>query len=368
MLTSRPSSPPRQQGLSLIELMIALTLGLLVIGAVSGVFLTTSRNYTQDELLSRMQENARYAMHVLAEDLSMGGYWGPLITGDNINVDPRDCTSSSADLNNNGTPDNDEAICQGLFANSQLSISTDCGPGLASESPWVNWINDPFEFRKVVTSGTDAKTVHSCIDDSGFQGGSDVLVIKRVEGQELDSTRDDTASAVQGDLFVRTDGNEAMLFEYYHGLDVSEDADTSDWRYRSDIYYIQNYFIAGDGVPTLVRQRLDGDGFDADAQEVAQGIERFRVLFGIDTDGDATANFYSSSPTLNELEDITNARIYVLARSMSEDPAYENDKTYQLGDLTVDYSGAPDSFYRRVFSTTVTLRNQRNRITAQGGT
>ena len=57
------------------------------------------------------------------------------------------------------------------------------------------------------------------------------------------------------------------------------------------------------------------------------------------------------------------ARIYVLARSTEPDYSYVNDKTYVLGDATV--SGGGDNFYRRVFSTTVKLRNPSNRIFLQ---
>lgn len=348
--------PARQHGLSLIELMIAMTLGLLVIGAVSGVFLSTSRNYTQDELLSRLQENARYAVHVLAEDLSMGGYWGPLMTGENINTTSRSCSSGDTDPH-----------CQGFFVESVLTLDNDCAEdGAPSGTNWIINIDNPIEVMKDVSTGASAHTEYTCIDAAEFESGSDILVVKRVEGQELASTRSGD-SASSGDLFVRTNGNDAMLFEYDPGLDASESSIITDWRYRSDIYYIRNYFLeTSDGIPSLVRRRLDGDGVTGDAEEVAQGIEHFRILFGIDTDGDATADIYESDPTVSELEDVTSARIYVLARSMSEDPSYENTKTYRLGDWSRDYSANPDGFYRRVFSTTVTLRNQRNRILTTG--
>ena len=47
---------------------------------------------------------------------------------------------------------------------------------------------------------------------------------------------------------------------------------------------------------------------------------------------------------------------------MSPDPAYTNDKVYALGDVTKDYSDNSDNFHRRVFMTSVRLRNQANRV------
>lgn len=356
-MNKRLSNPAVQRGMSLIEMMIAMTLSLIVIGAVSGVYLSTSRSYTQDELLARMQENARYALHVLAEDLSMGGYWGPLLSGENINTTPRSCSS---------TPTDPE--CIGLFAESLLSLDSDCGPGtISAGSNWAISIDVPLEVMTTVSSGSTASSTFSCIDSSEFASGSDILVVKRVDGTELASTRD--SSDDEQELFVRTDGLDAMIFEYDDDLNASEGPGISDWRYRANIYYIRNYFLdAGDGIPTLSRKILERDDMVTEGGGVAQGIEYFHVMFGIDDadDGDAIANFYTSSPTTAELDNVTSARIYVLARSVSPDPNYVNDKIYRLGDVTRDYSGAPDNFYRRVFTTTVTLRNQRNRISTSG--
>jgi len=348
--------PQRQRGLSLVELMIAMTLGLLLIGAVAGMFLSTSRNYNQDERLSRMQENARYALHVLAQDLGMAGYWGPLMSGQDINTTGRACLDGSTD------PE-----CLGLAAQSTLTLSADCAPATApSDTNWALAIEDPIEIVPTVSTGSSATSQYSCIEASDFQDGSDILVVKRVEGQELSSTRDVTGD--NGELFIRTNGSDAMLFEYQSGLDTSESSANGDWRYLSNIYYIRNHFRQDtDAIPTLVRNKLSGDAIDSDPEAVAQGIEYFHVMFGIDTDGDAVANIFDAAPSLGDLEDVTAARIHILARSLSEDPAYENDRTYRLGDVTRDYSANPDGFYRRVFTTTVTLRNQRNRILTTGG-
>lgn len=59
----------RQRGLSLIELMIALLLGMLVVGAAIGIFLTNKKTYTATESLGRVQENVRTAFELMAHDV-----------------------------------------------------------------------------------------------------------------------------------------------------------------------------------------------------------------------------------------------------------------------------------------------------------
>jgi type IV pilus assembly protein PilW len=83
-----------------------------------------------------------------------------------------------------------------------------------------------------------------------------------------------------------------------------------------------------------------------------------QVELGIDDDADFIADYYTAAPTAAEVTDAVAARIYVLARSVTQVPNYTNDKTYRMGATVV--APANDGFYRRVFSTTVLLRNPSN--------
>lgn len=62
----------RQSGLSLIELMVAMLLGLLLTGGIISVFLSTSGDSRQQALQATLQEDGRFALSRLSEDLSMG--------------------------------------------------------------------------------------------------------------------------------------------------------------------------------------------------------------------------------------------------------------------------------------------------------
>jgi type IV pilus assembly protein PilW len=88
---------------------------------------------------------------------------------------------------------------------------------------------------------------------------------------------------------------------------------------------------------------------------LADGIDVFRIQFGIDSDADGKVDYYTSSPSSTEMTTAVVARIYVLARGESPVRGYTNTKTYQLGDLAIP--AFVDGFYRKVFSTSVTMRN-----------
>lgn len=68
-----PTAIGRQRGLTLVELMVALVLGLVVVGAVTNLFLTNRQTYRTTENLARLQENLRFAFELMARDLREAG-------------------------------------------------------------------------------------------------------------------------------------------------------------------------------------------------------------------------------------------------------------------------------------------------------
>jgi type IV pilus assembly protein PilW len=73
-MRSRPFSfLARQRGFTLVELMIAITLGLIVLAGVIGVLLANRESYRTSEALGRMQENARFTFEVLGRSIRAAG-------------------------------------------------------------------------------------------------------------------------------------------------------------------------------------------------------------------------------------------------------------------------------------------------------
>lgn len=76
MTTSRLLRQPRRRatsGVTLVELMVALVLGLVVAGAAMAVFLVNRQTYLATENLGRLQENARTAFELMAQDIRAAG-------------------------------------------------------------------------------------------------------------------------------------------------------------------------------------------------------------------------------------------------------------------------------------------------------
>jgi len=63
-----------QKGVSLIELMIAVTLSVFIAAALIALFINSKQSYRINENMSRLQENARFAVTFLSRDLRMADY------------------------------------------------------------------------------------------------------------------------------------------------------------------------------------------------------------------------------------------------------------------------------------------------------
>jgi type IV pilus assembly protein PilW len=66
----------RERGFSMVELMVAVTLGLIVTAVVSQVFVASKTSYRSEDNSSRLQENSRFATQLLTRELRMARYKG----------------------------------------------------------------------------------------------------------------------------------------------------------------------------------------------------------------------------------------------------------------------------------------------------
>src|SRR5687767_8053780 len=70
--------PSTQRGLSLIELMVSVVIGLLILAALTTLFVTQSQTRLELDKQNRMIDNGRYALDLLSENLRMAGFYGEL--------------------------------------------------------------------------------------------------------------------------------------------------------------------------------------------------------------------------------------------------------------------------------------------------
>ncbi len=65
-----------QQGFSLLEVFIALTIGLVIFAGVLSIFVGMRTTTTETTSFGELQENGRFALSLLANDISKQDLWG----------------------------------------------------------------------------------------------------------------------------------------------------------------------------------------------------------------------------------------------------------------------------------------------------
>jgi type IV pilus assembly protein PilW len=329
------NSPTVQRGLTLIELMLGVTLGFLISGVVLSLYINTSRSLAQNERYAWMQENARFVLKTLSEDLSMADFWGRVIATD-------------------------------VIGTSLTSPVGDCGIDIDIFNGDTAILVNNYHASPVSSQFTPCAAI-----TTDMRPSTDLLALKRVEGSSTASTFVDAADVdndsntseiltlgasdlSNGTVYLRATGNAGSFIDDASSSNPPGNGQ-SDWRYMPRVYFVRNFYeTAGDQIPALCRLVISGIGL-TQTECIAEGIEDFHVQFGIDTDQNAVANIYTSTPTLAEMEYAVSARVYLLARSIEADPHFTNATQYVLGDTIVP--AANDGFYRRVYSTTISLRN-----------
>lgn len=326
------------KGFSLIEVMTSLALGLVVILMVVQIFINAKNNHAQNDRVSETLETGRYALRQISTDLKEAGFFGGVLDTSLIKPDT-----------------------------SLGTITTDCGA--SGETNWAFDVNTyrsiQYDDASVYPSTYYPPTDHTCINAGDYQKNTDALVVKRVFNTPYSSTGTPPNPNM---VYLRSDYNTACLW-FYGGTSTSPSggncpaagASTYDWRYITDVYYIQNHDSNGNSIPTLCRISLEGTTAGPTMKKVclAPGVEAFHVMFGIDTDAtyDGIANKYVSNPTATELRNrVVSARIYVLVRALQQDSKLTSNKQFTMGDLKLG-PFTSDNYYRRMYSTTVILRN-----------
>jgi type IV pilus assembly protein PilW len=358
----------RQAGLSLVELMVAMTISLLILAALVAMFTNTSRSNREFARANSMIESGRLAIQVLEADVIHAGYWGTYVAAF------------------------DDQTAEGVPTDAPTLVPDPC---LAYDTPWTAEYVDSL-IGVPVQAYDDATVCAGIITDR--LAGTDVLVVRHAENCVPGVGNCDPA--VAGELNFQA----ALCADDIGSYALSDNPADFTWtqrdcltaaeqrRFMSTIYYVRDYSeTAGDGIPTLMRSEfgvVGGLPAHEDAVPLIEGINGFRVELGVDdvseTGGavdytaavdwvdpdtrDSATNRGDGVPdqdflhcttavpcTVGDLTNVTAVRLYILARTRETSQGFEDTKTYTLGDTVLGPFN--DAFPRHLFVTTIRLPN-----------
>jgi len=279
----------RQSGLSLIELMISITLGIFIMSGVVQLFLTGTETTISAQGLSRIQENVRYAMGRMSNDIARAGDYGCLTHP----VISRAGQGTASNINN-----------------------------LIASTPTAGDWND---FAGSFISGVNDDAEGGAADNPSVLNGSDTLIVKYVDhgsaieinGASVPSslTLSNTVTLPRGQLMIASNCDSTAIFTL--NADVSGTIVPTGSDHRLSINNMIAYLYSGEtgaheyyigstaGGTCSATQPEDCSLFrrsnDGVAQELVQGVHELEVQYGVENNGvlvtysdDASANGYSN--------------------------------------------------------------------------
>ncbi len=324
----------RQHGVTLVELMVALALGLLITVAMLKVYVDASRMYRFNEGLARVQENGRFALEFIRRDARVAGFWG--------------CYSEAP-------------LTDQISTTSDAWINVDAGHITGTNDDGLNSA-DSITFRSATGSGTLVNTTMTAASDS-VSVNSVATITSGMAALISDCDN--------GDIFQVT-GISGTSLAHAVGANTNTSANLSKAYASGSLVYQaqQTTFCIADGAdpsqPSLRRltNPTSGQTCASDGLELLEGVENMQILYGEDTDadieganGDGTANRYVPIGTASlDIDRVVSVRLSLLARSLNNNLTTE-PSPYTFNGTAVT-PGATDKYLRKVFTTTITLRNK----------
>lgn len=320
-----------QHGVTLIEIMIALVVGLILTGGILQVFASSQQTNRVHEAISRMQETGRMALEVISRDARMADFWGCAADIGNVtnNLDSTgagfiDFDAGGVDGTEGAGGAPDTLVFRG-GESSGLNLEPPYGPQ-ASSNVKVSAGNDLQQGDIVLLSDCESADIFQITNAN--PGGAGTVVHNTGSGMSPGNYNATNPGCPGG-------GNAHCLSKVY-GADATLFGTTTT-----------TYIVApgSEGEPALFRNGL----------EFLDGVENLQVLYGEDTDGDSVANYYVDANQVGDMNRVISVRFAVVVRSARDRLTNGVNQTYDL--LGANVTSA-DTRLRQVYSTTVTIRNR----------
>jgi type IV pilus assembly protein PilW len=353
-----------QRGLSIVELMVALALSIMLMAGVVTIFVGSRTSYETTQRLSRIQENGRFALDQIVHDLRAAGFEGC------ARPNPTSVRAKEFAINTLWNPTtllwNYAISAEGFNANasnwtpdwSATGIPLDPAPapsfpGDTTGRSDILVVRAPRRDEPALKlAGPQANPADPIVvawDASSTIKEKDTLMVSDCDGRAYFRVTSLTPSGgnkqidhiASSSADPATNESNTLLHPFKVGAEVVP--------VQTEIFYVANP-PPGER-PALYRKV----GAAAKAEQIAEGVERLEVRYGLDSAGaDARVDEYATADAVTDWSQVVTVAVALLVRS--PEPYGEPDpRQYDL--LGVKVGPINDRYQRQVFTATVALRN-----------
>ena len=397
----------RQQGISLVELLIAIALGLFLVWGVMQSFLTSRQSYRLQQGLGRIQENGRLAQEFLGYEIRNAGDYACVNSDDFVTAafdlrgdldcsPPAPALGGTVGINMMGTVDfsnqfeyavygfnNDDGMDRSVetaaVAGTTIRLGTAASPRNPRPASDVLVLRLADELG-VLTAATDANIILQITDltgdrftinrrilpaESNTWAAQQPVMISDCVNQKVfaiqpgDVTDPDPAGSMTSSFALSpVPNNYCARAAFAQGASV---------RKLTTVYYFVSASIGGGGNFSLYRQQGD----NAIPDELLEGVDDMQLTFGVDTDGDGIVDIWRDANNVAagewngwDFDPVTATKDLTLVRAVryslllrTSDPVLGGEtQTLSYNDqLPVTYT---DGIMRQVFTSSVGIRSR----------
>lgn len=345
----------QQAGMSLIELMVAVAIGLALLAGLSSLYVSTSKARTEFNKTSEQVENGRFALQSITRDIEMAGFYGraslPLATSSYALSDP--CATAPASMG---------------FSTSPLTVPLPVyGPSLAA-------------------------TVPACLATKlpNMRTGAEVLTVSYVSGSATPADGNNyylQRSGCETDSVPLVYSNSASAFTLHNKAAVAGGTCSTSTSAELRKYVMRSYYVAtcdvcsgagADTTPTLKMAEFVNGAIQVSS--LVTGIEDVHYSYGIDVDNNGSPDCYVDNPSDTSAApaacaaavaaaayawtasatanwaNVTAVRVNLLSRNLDSTASWTDTRTYDLG-RAAPIPAYGDHYKRHVYGTVARVWN-----------
>lgn len=357
----------KNNGFTLIELMISLTIGLIIISAISYTFIASNKIFKTQDALSRMQESARIVFDVISKDVNMAGFTGCAASSDDLNA-----LNAASDWDKNllGRPLYGYNYISGTGAgiNSSPAFPADVKSQTILQGDGLTVVYADNTQQTTISTDTPASSQMTLADASNFLSGDIVLAADAtckhtaIFQITAKSTNTITHAAAGTSGSCGTTGNMCS------GLGLASSCTTAacptgsgasySFTQGAKLFklYAATYFVRTNdyGEPSLYRYRLTTNSHSL--EEIAEGVSDIQIKYGEDTNADGAVDVYNVASGVTNWSNVMDLNVSLLMVSSGDYQGVSPvNQTYSYDGASIT---ASDNLLRKVFTTTIAIKNR----------
>jgi len=371
----------KSRGLSLIELLVSMVLGLTLATGVVQIYAGSNTTERDREARQRIQENGRFALNFMSQQVRMAGYLGCLgLQGVSVNniLDAAPATFQpqfgiqgwEATGTSPGTINNS--------ANDVATVATNTAEWTNGEAghviPTFNAVPNSDIVRiwgaagspGIVSSITAGVVTPSFVaeNDVGIAVNDFVLISDCEQADFVQACAIAPAGATTSTILLSTACSPGNVASSSISSQTSPASPAEVVRLQGTIFYVGKRGDLATNGSSLFRRELSATGTAGVAEELIEGVESMQILYGINVDQDIrnTVDAYIPADLVTEFSKVISIRISLLMQSV-EDGSVPAAQAYTFDGVLYDGASGNgnlpvDNRVRRVFTSTIGLRNR----------